>query len=734
MADASALKSAATSATIVAFLMIANQVAGKATRDALFLSHFDVTSLPTMLMAGAALSLAAVLGISRLMSRYGPALLVPGIFAASSGLLLLQWWLVLHQPRVAAVLLYFHVAVFGSILISGFWSFTNELFDPRSGKRMISRIATGGAVGGLAGGVLAERVAADLQIPVMLPLLGAMHLVSCVLLLRMPVARKLEPTSRTSPSGLGALYGLLRRRSYLHSLAVLVLVATSCAALIDYTFKEQAVRSFPQEGGLLRFFAIYYTAVSLLGVLLQGGLSRVALQKLGVVRTAGLLPAALTLGGLANLVLPVLATATAARAGEAVLRNSLWRSAYELLYTPVPPAEKRAVKTIIDVGCERLGDALGGGLVRIILLVGPLVALPLLPITTGLLGVVGLVAAYRLHRGYIQTLELSLRTKAVELDLDQIEDRTTRRTMMQTLGTLDIQELGLAEEQASSPEAAPAPSPPSRRKGPAERLEALRSGDVQRVLETLRQGELYPLLVPQVIQLLAWDAVAVEAIRTLRRLGPRITGQLVDALLDPDQDFTIRRRIPRVLAAVPTQRAAEGLMAGLQDPRFEVRYQCGQALLHITSRNPNVRLPEEAVLEAVEREVSVDRPVWESHRLLDQLEVAEDQPQYLDELVRDRAGKSLEHVFTVLSLVLPREPLQIAFRGLHTDDPGLRGTALEYLESILPERIRSSLWPFLEDRREAGVTSRSREEVLGDLLRSHESIQISLKHLRDREG
>jgi hypothetical protein len=41
-------------------------------------------------------------------------------------------------------------------------------------------------------------------------------------------------------------------------------------------------------------------------------------------------------------------------------------------------------------------------------------------------------------------------------------------------------------------------------------------------------------------------------------------------------------------------------------------------------------------------------------------------------------------VFSLLSLVLPREPLQIAFRGLQSSDRQLRGTALEYLEGVLP--------------------------------------------------
>jgi hypothetical protein len=33
---------------------------------------------------------------------------------------------------------------------------------------------------------------------------------------------------------------------------------------------------------------------------------------------------------------------------------------------------------------------------------------------------------------------------------------------------------------------------------------------------------------------------------------------------------------------------------------------------------------------------------------------------------------------------------------VQTDDPELRGTALEYLESILPPEVRAQLWPFLE--------------------------------------
>jgi hypothetical protein len=85
-------------------------------------------------------------------------------------------------------------------------------------------------------------------------------------------------------------------------------------------------------------------------------------------------------------------------------------------------------------------------------------------------------------------------------------------------------------------------------------------------------------------------------------------------------------------------------------------------LASLVEKNPLVRIDRERIETAVLREVAVGRPVWESRRLLD-YDVS-DAPNAVDAFVRDRAGESLAHVFTLLSLMLPREPLQIAFRSL----------------------------------------------------------------------
>ena len=264
----------------------------------------------------------------------------------------------------------------------------------------------------------------------------------------------------------------------------------------------------------------------------------------------------------------------------------------------------------------------------------------------------------------------------------------------------------------------------------------LRSGDAKRVHAALRDNRSFsPIVAGQVISLLAWDEVTGWASRALAKAAPTITGQLVDRLLDPGEDFAIRRRIPRVLSTCATSRAFDGLMAALDDKRFEVRFQSGLAMVRIRERVPPGPGDDAAVYAAVLRETKVKKQLWEDQRVLDEPEGG-DTPAIIGEALRVRASRSTEHVFTLLALVLPRAPLQIAFKGLLTDDAVLRGTGLEYLESMLPREVWNSLRPYLEGEGpgagEFTSRTRPREEVLEDLLRSSQSIDLNLAELRKR--
>jgi hypothetical protein len=224
-------------------------------------------------------------------------------------------------------------------------------------------------------------------------------------------------------------------------------------------------------------------------------------------------------------------------------------------------------------------------------------------------------------------------------------------------------------------------------------------------------------LLPWAIDLLGHETLHGAAIPSLRRVVDDHAGELTDALLARGTPFDVRRRIPRVLARATTQRAVYGLVEALSDARFEVRREAGLALLQLTATWPQLIVPREQVLDAVEREVEVDARVWEVEPPLGAREEEEPAP-FLDRVVRDRTDRSIEHVFALLSLVYGREPCTLALRALRSDDVALRGTALEYLDNVLPRGLRDRLWPFLGGRRGAPPSTRTRRELLEALLRS----------------
>jgi hypothetical protein len=706
-------------------------IAGKATRDALFLAHLDVTTLPAMVIATSAVSILLVVVGSKALSRVSPGTIVPVAFVVNAVLLLAEWYLVSTAPALVVRAVYLQISGLGPILGSGFWLITTERFDPHTARRRFGQIAGVGTLSGLAGALVAERVAALAGIEAMLPVLAVISLVCAWQLRRLAAStqahaardagdRAPELAAEAPASGLK----VLARTAYLRNLAALVLLGTVSATLVDYAFKVQAVETLGRGDDLLRFFAIYYAATNLLAFAVQTGLGAASLERLGLAVTSSTPSLALLAGTAGALVAPGLQGMLVARGAESVFRGSLFRTAYEIFYTPVPSSEKRAAKAIVDVGFDRLGDAIGGGLIPLLLLFPASRQYAAILIAAALCSAAALAVTRLLNRGYIAALERSLVNRALELELGDVQDTTTRTVMLRAL---KLRPAAGARAAGAAPPVDAAFADPE-----IQEILALRSRDRERIVAVLQVEECLPAtLLPHVIPLLAWDPVAAEAVRALRKGAEEHVGELIDALLNHNQPFAVRRRLARVFSICVSQRAVDGLVLGLEDLRFEVRFQCGRSLAAIVDRSPRIRIDSTQIFDAVRREVAVSRPVWESQRLLDRVE-REDQTAFVDEFLKDRAGQSLAHVFTLLALVLPTTPLQIAYRGLHTSDPGLRGTALEYLEGVLPPDIRERMWPFIGGAPADARPERSREAILEDLLRSNESILLNLEELRRR--
>ena len=102
---------------------------------------------------------------------------------------------------------------------------------------------------------------------------------------------------------------------------------------------------------------------------------------------------------------------------------------------------------------------------------------------------------------------------------------------------------------------------------------------------------------------------------------------------------------------------------------------------------------------------------------------------FFDDQLQDRADRGLEHLFTLLGLLLPAEAVQIAFRALHTEDRELKGTAFEYLESATPLEIRRSLLQFLEADAAYHPRATGSNGALPKLLKSKAHVNQSLSSM-----
>lgn len=702
-------------ATFAAAAMIAHQVSGKAARDTLFLDSFHFRQLPWVYVASALLTIFVALGAGATMRRLGPGRWVPPAYILSAALHLAEsLMLLMGRTHLAAVILYLHMAII-PVLISAFWSVLVGGADPRANRRQMARAALSGCAGGVVGGTMAwSREAAH-----MLPLLAMLHLfcAGATLRLRSWAADAQTPEAgREGPSPTKVLFGRddLRMGPYLGYLAVFVTVLAAAAAFLDYYLKAQVQAAYAPEARM-HFFSAFYSLVALMALVVQFFLGPLALRNTGLATTAALLPCGVVLGGVVALVWPRMATAAIVRGSELVIRNSLFRFAYEPLFTAVPPRQRKALKTVVDVGFERTGDLLGGAAILVLQSPGPQAAPWPVAWAMGLAGV-GLVIARFIHVGYRDALRKNLAAGLVTLEPNEVLDSTTL--------------LVLRSSQRGSESMGPKPEvPPPAGDSLAAMIAALGSDETAKVRRSLTRLDPMPQgLIPHVLPLLGRDDVADLAVEALRGVAAENTGQLVDRLLDPKFDLAARRRVPKVLVVCRSTRAVDGLMAGLEDPRFEVRLQCGRALARMFERDPGLPLDKQGVLSQVSREIDIEREVW---KVAQPLQDDDDPPDsvFLDERLRRRATRSLEHVFNLLSLVLPREPLLIAFRALHTDERSHRGIALEYLDSVLPRPIRNKFLACLEVEKRDVPAGGSRQAALEALIAAHESIEMSLTSL-----
>jgi hypothetical protein len=247
-------------------------------------------------------------------------------------------------------------------------------------------------------------------------------------------------------------------------------------------------------------------------------------------------------------------------------------------------------------------------------------------------------------------------------------------------------------ERAAKAQAGPAPEPtPAEAEKLVADVRALLGHDSAQLRVLLGRSGLDPRLAAFVVPHLASEQLAKQALAALRAMGPDVVGLLADTMLNSAQPLAVRRRVPHVLRALRGPRVVAALTRALGADALEVRYRAALALSEVAQE---------------------DRALLPDAKEVFALALAEIERGPLSQDASD-------HIFALLSLSLTRGSMELVRQGLRTDDRKLRGTALEYLESLLPEAVRVPLVEALAERSEPrGDVARTETQLLDELKRS----------------
>jgi ATP/ADP translocase/HEAT repeat protein len=432
-------------------LVIACYVVSKTVRDSLFLTKFGALNLPYVTI-GIAVVLGPIVALYIKIARR-----VKQRFLVSSTLLFfisnvaLFWWLFPFQPEWLYPVIYIWAGIFGVIAPMQVWTLSNFVLTTREAKRLFGFIGSGGVLGGITGGFFSSWMVSLIGTENLLLSIAAFLLV-CVLLVNLiwltsvksapQTEREPSPSPEQAPSNFGQSLSLITKSRYLLLIAGIITIASIVTSLVDFQFKWVAKQSLNSKDELTAFFGNFYGYLGLGAFLLQLFLTRRLMQNLGIGFTIFLLPVGLLLGSVVLIFFLTLWAAVMLKGPDQLFKHSVDKSTVELLYLPVPPQTKAAVKPFIDTIIWRLSDGIAG---VIFLLLTSVLALGVQQVGLVNIAIIGLwlMIAYLTRRGYVDALRLAVYRQ--DLDPEKvsvsIQDPATIAGLLKSLDGADTRDV-----------------------------------------------------------------------------------------------------------------------------------------------------------------------------------------------------------------------------------------------------------------------------------------------------
>lgn len=390
------------------FLIIASLLIIKPTVNALFLSQLGVENLPIAFLLVAVIAIFSSYFYSKALANFSLKRIIRFTLLISIFVIVLLAVLLRFHFLNKWMLFFFYVwvAIHAVLSASQFWVMANLVYNPREAKRLFGFIGSGAILGGIFGGYLTSLLA---------PIIGnenvifiaALFLALCIPILnkiwkaRVIVLNHFKRKKRTSVRESRSII-LIKNSKHLTYLAGIVGVSVIVAKLVDYLFSDFASSVIKDPDELTAFFAFWFSTFNLLSLLVQVFFTQKVVGIWGVGFSLMLLPLGIFLGGILFLILPELSVIIFIKAVDGTLKQSIHKSATELLSLPLPFDLKNKTKSFIDVVVDSVATGVAG-FILIFAVKG--LDLPTMFITAIIILLVGVWGyfIYKVRKEYFQT-------------------------------------------------------------------------------------------------------------------------------------------------------------------------------------------------------------------------------------------------------------------------------------------------------------------------------------------
>ncbi len=688
----------------------------------LFLNNFAPDQLPLAFVAGGTFTYVLGLSVQWAQRRLGFRQVNAGLLLFA---LLSVGGLLLLGSFVQTKWLYFLLFLWnrGFVFVHGvvFWATMGRVFNLQQSKRLFSLIGLGDVV---------SSVISYLSVPLLLKLFSPDQLltVSFAFLLlsaglmgyirrryraELSVAR--TPAVAVRQSAPEAAAGPPRKsagRAYYSLLFLLSLLPVFGLIYVDFMFTVLSKQVYPHKESLASFLGLFFGICAIIELFVKGFLYNKLIStysiRIGIVLLPLLLLFSFGLSALYGTVYGVtplfFAFVALSRFFMSAIRRSVSDPAFQVLFQPIPLAERTLLQSRIEGGPKALGTALTGVVLLGLHAIGFSSMVELSYVFLAVL-TFWAVSSFRIQGGYRSMLGEAIGRSAALLHRQTVRPDATSAPLTPPpppgvpvdaasppLAQLDLLALSPAVEDRIQAATAlgksgrfhayrsllPLLSDPA----PAVREAAIRAAG------TLRKPELWPPL----FELLRTGRHQPAVRAALLTIGEPVVPALLRLFNQPELALERQADLVDLVSAIGGEPARRFLRANLNHPQQRVR---DQVLLGLVRHHHRATTTERPYLtQQLKQEVEL--LVWLAATRLDWQQAYPPQSPLMRALTQEKE-RLVPKIFTLLSLLYGNNQFDVISELITQKNAETQGFLLELLSTILPTEVKNDLLPLFAE-------------------------------------